>query len=182
MTGGENQAQREPGLAFRQQPATSPAPPPPAPVRRASGVTTTDDFVIDHLHKLELAGGPGVATRLADSAHLQVIRPPPPSISLHLLPPTSTLSSVVRPKLQSVSHLFGEQQQRGDKSLTVISRQLSPIIIISVITISQYHLRYDLIDIDEITWWSLYSSSLPPCILHSTQYLQSGLLSFHIDI
>merc|ERR550539_1079968 len=71
MTGGENLVQREPGLAFRPQPATSPAPPPPAPVRRPSGVTTTDDFVIDHLHKLELAGGPGVATRLADSAHLQ---------------------------------------------------------------------------------------------------------------
>ena len=87
MTGGENQAQREPGLAFRPQPATSPAPPPPAPVRRASGVTTTDDFVIDHLHKLELAGGPGVATRLADSAHLQVIRPPPPFNSFHLPPP-----------------------------------------------------------------------------------------------
>ena len=33
---------------------------------------TTDDFVIEHLHKLELAGGPGGANRLADSAHLQV--------------------------------------------------------------------------------------------------------------
>ena len=29
--------------------------------------------MIDHLHKLELAAGPGVATRLTDSAHLQVI-------------------------------------------------------------------------------------------------------------
>ena len=70
MTGGENKAQREAGLAF-----TSPAPPPPpAPVRRPSGVNinTTDDFVIEHLHKLELAGGPGGANRLADSAHLQV--------------------------------------------------------------------------------------------------------------
>ena len=71
MTGGESKAQREAGLAF-----TSPAPPPPpAPVRRASGAnikTSTDHFVIEHLHNLELAGGPGGTNRLADSAHLQV--------------------------------------------------------------------------------------------------------------
>ena len=142
MTGGENKAQRDPpSLAFRQQqqqqqqPASSPVPPPPpAPVRRPSGLNNTDDFVIEHLHKLELAGAPGGNSRLADSAHLQVR-------VIFLLPyPTSSSSSLLtsRPK-------------------------------------------YHLIDIDGVTWWSLYSFPLPPCIT-STQYLQSsGLLSFHIS-
>ena len=41
--------------------------------------------------------------------------------------------------------------------------------------------KYHLIDIDGVTWWSLCSSPLPPCIT-STQYLaSSGLLSFHIS-